>query len=70
MNFDDDRKVTTFCPRCGKPLVWRATGLGDDARSLEVVGYACYCPLTAEEWADLADQVGEALRLQQQEELD
>lgn len=62
---DDERKVTTFCPRCGQPIVWSVTPCPAGARGgeqLEVTGYACYCPLDEDEWDDLADEAGDALQ--------
>jgi hypothetical protein len=57
---EDERKVTTFCPHCGKPIVWsvRPTARGEQ---LEVTGYSCYCALNDDEWADLADEAVLAL---------
>ena len=57
---DGPRTVTTFCPRCGKPIVWSVTPF-PGGEQLEVTGYACHCPLSDEEWDDLADDAGEAL---------
>ena len=58
---DDERKVTTFCPRCGQPIVWSVQAF-DGGEQLEVSGYACHCPLTEEEWDDLANDAGDALQ--------
>jgi hypothetical protein len=59
---EDDRKTTTFCPRCGKPITWRATNLPDEVLQLEVSGWACHCPLSDEEWGALGAEAAEALR--------
>jgi hypothetical protein len=58
---EDDRTVTTFCPRCGKPIVWTVTPFAG-GEQLEVTGYACHCPLSDDEWDDLADEAGDALQ--------
>src|SRR4051812_35758149 len=54
------RQVTTSCPRCGTPIVWsvRAVFAGEQ---LAVTGYACYCQLSEDEWADLGMEAAEAL---------
>ena len=57
---DDERKVATFCPRCGKPLVWTAR-LVPNGDALELTGYSCYCVLTGDEWDDLTDEAAAIL---------
>jgi hypothetical protein len=57
-----DHTVPTCCPRCGKPITWRATNLPDEVLQLEVSGWSCHCPLSEEEWDDLADEAGDALQ--------
>jgi hypothetical protein len=52
---DEPRQVTTFCPRCGQPLVWSARDEPND-HALELTGYSCYCVLTTDEWDDLTDE--------------
>ena len=38
---DDERKVTTFYHRCGKPIIWSVqTFTGGE--QLEVSGWVCY----------------------------
>jgi hypothetical protein len=59
---DDDRQVTTFCPRCGKPIVWRGTDAGEGALQMEVSGWSCHCPLSDEEWGVLGEEAAETLR--------
>jgi hypothetical protein len=59
---DDERMVTTCCPRCGKPIVWRGTYVGQDTRQLEVSGWSCPCPLSDEGWGALGAAAAEALR--------
>ena len=34
---DDEDRVTTLCPRCGKPIVWSVQPF-DDGEQLEVSG--------------------------------
>ena len=52
------RRVVTRCPRCGAPLVWSLTPFASGAQ-LEVTGYACHCPLSDEEWDDLAEEAAD-----------
>jgi hypothetical protein len=59
---EDDRKVTTFCPRCGKPIGWRGTYVGQDTLQLEVSGWSCHCPLSDEDWGALGADAAAALR--------
>ena len=59
---DDERTVTTFCPRCGKPIVWSGTDVNQDTMQLEVAGWSCHCPLSDEEWGALGAEAAEALR--------
>ena len=58
---DAPREVTTWCPRCGRPIVWSVTPF-PGGEQLEVTGYACRCPLGDDEWDDLADEAGDALQ--------
>ena len=58
---DDTREVTTCCPRRGRPIVWSVRPFAGDEQ-LEVSAFACHCPLSEEEWDDLADRVGETLK--------
>ena len=58
---DEPRQVTTFCPRCGQPIVWSVTPFAG-GEQLEVAGFSCSCPLSEEEWDDLADDAGDALQ--------
>ena len=62
---DDEGRVTTFCPRCGKPMVWARrrvpSGQGTGMDALEVVAWGCFCQLTDDEWGDLADEADEVL---------
>jgi hypothetical protein len=57
---EEPRTVTTFCPRCSSPIVWSVTPVFA-GEQLEVTGYACQCPLSDEEWADLGEEAAEAL---------
>ena len=57
---DEPDRVTTFCPRCGKPIVWSARPV-EGGEALEVAAWSCSCPLTDDEWVDLAAEAGEAL---------
>ncbi len=57
---DDEGRVTTFCPRCGKPIVWGIFTRGG-VEALEVVAWGCFCQLTDDEWGDLGDEADEAL---------
>ena len=57
----DEPRATTLCPRCGRPIVWSATSVPGGGVQLEVTAFACHCPLSEEEWDDLADRVGEIL---------
>ena len=57
---DEPREMTTFCPRCGRPIVWSVRPF-EGGEQLEVSAFACHCPLSEEEWDDLADRVGEVL---------
>jgi hypothetical protein len=57
---EDDRKVTTFCPRCGMPIVW-AVWLARAAVELEIAARNCDCALTDAELATLEDALVEAL---------
>ena len=52
---DGAREVTTFCPRCGRPIVWSVARVPFGA-DMEVAGRACQCPLSDDEWDDLAEQ--------------
>ena len=56
----DEDRVTTFCPRCGKPIIWQRTVTGPDSDELKVVGWACFCALDDDEWADLSEQAADA----------
>jgi hypothetical protein len=58
---DEPREVTTFCPRCGQPIVWSVTPFVG-GEQLEATGYACHCPLSEDEWDDLAAEAGDALQ--------
>ena len=59
---EESRQVTTFCPRCGRPIVWSVTPVAGGGEQLEVSAFACHCPLSEEEWDDLADAAGDALQ--------
>ena len=50
---DESRAVTTFCPRCGRPIVWSVQPF-EGGEQLEVAAFACPCPLSDDEWDDLA----------------
>jgi hypothetical protein len=63
---DDESKVTTFCPRCGKPIVWQGTDAGADTLRMEVAGWSCHCPLSDEDWGALGAEAAEALREREQ----
>ncbi len=58
---DDAREVTTFCPHCGRPIVWSVTPVPGGGVQLEVTAFACHCPLSDEEWDGLSDQAMEIL---------
>ena len=58
---DQPREVTTFCPRCGKPIVWSVQPFAG-GEQLEVTGYACHCPLDDDEWDDLTEEAADALQ--------
>ena len=57
---DDDGQVargetvTSACPRCGSPIVWRRSARHDGEPALVLGARLCRCPLTVAEWADLA----------------
>ena len=51
---DDEREVTIPCPRCGQPFVL-AVGRLDVGHEVDVVGWACDCALTEDEYEDLCD---------------
>jgi hypothetical protein len=54
--------VTTCCPRCGEPIVWRGTDAGAGALQLAMAGWPCHFPLSDEEWGALGEEAAEALR--------
>ena len=58
---DDTREVTTFCPRCGRPIVWSVRPF-EGGEQLEVSAFACHCALRDDEWDGLADAAGDALQ--------
>jgi hypothetical protein len=57
---EEPQQVTTFCPRCGSPIVWSVTPV-EGGEQMEVTGYACYCQLSEDEWADLGLAAADAL---------
>jgi hypothetical protein len=57
---DEPRQVTTFCPRCGSPIVWSVQAFAG-GEQIEVAGWVCSCPLDDDEWDDLADEAADAL---------
>ena len=50
---DEPRAVTICCPRCGRPIVWSVQPFAG-GEQLEVAAFACPCPLSDDEWDDLA----------------
>ncbi len=57
---DEPRQATTFCPRCGKPIVWARRPRAGSA-PLAIVHWECYCNLTDREWAALGLKAAMAL---------
>jgi hypothetical protein len=49
-----DREVTAACPRCGQSFVLQV-GPADGGHAVDVVGWACDCDLTEDEYEDLCD---------------
>ena len=57
--------ISTACPRCGQATVWdrRDHGGGD---TVEVLRPGCACWLSADQWADLAEQANALLDIRQE----
>ena len=57
------REVTTFCPRCGKPIVWSVARVPAGGAQLAVTAFACRCSLRDEEWENVTGATGRCGRL-------
>jgi hypothetical protein len=63
---EEPRQVTTFCPRCGKPIIWSVPAFAD-GEQLEVSGWVCFCPLSDDEWDELGSEAVAALEAQEED---
>lgn len=61
----EDERVTTFCPRCGKPIVWERHPTSRNTDELVIVGWLCFCGLDDDEWAELSEQAAAAFDARQ-----
>ena len=63
---EEQRTVTTFCPQCGKPIIWSVQAF-PGGEQLEVSGWVCFCQLSDDEWDDLGSEAVAALEAQEED---